>query len=108
MRNTTLLALALTGVLVQRGLAEEKAEPPKKWETSAAAGLTLTSGNSETFLATVTLDTRRKWTRDEFAAGLGFGYGESEVTIDSSVTPPITEDQKTTQFGTAYAQYNHL
>jgi len=104
MRSTTLLALALAGVFVQPGFAEEKAAPPKKWETSAAAGLTLTSGNSETFLATVTLDTKRKWTKDEMAAGIGFGYGESEVTDSLGVT----DNEKTTQFGTAFAQYNHL
>jgi putative salt-induced outer membrane protein YdiY len=108
MRCTIILALALAGVFVQSGIGQETPPPPKKWETSAAAGLTLTSGNSETFLATVTLDTKRKWTKDEFAAGLGFGYGESEVEVDDGAGGTIVSNEKTAQFGTAYAQYNHL
>jgi putative salt-induced outer membrane protein YdiY len=42
--------------------------------------------------------------KDEVAAGLAFGYGESEVTDSLGVT----DNQKTTQFGTAYGQYNRL
>jgi len=108
MQIKTIIALALAGGGVQCGLAQEQTPPPKKWETSAAAGLTLTSGNSETFLATVTLDTKRKWAKDEFAAGLGFGYGESEVEVPDGLGGTITDNAKTTQFGTAFAQYNHL
>ena len=35
------------------------------WVTTAAAALTLTRGNSETFLATLSLDTKAKWEKDE-------------------------------------------
>jgi len=35
--------------------------PPPKWDTTAAAAVTLTRGNSETFMATLSLDTKRKW-----------------------------------------------
>ena len=88
-----LTALALTGAWVHNSLAQDATAEAtkKKWETSAAAGLTLTSGNSETFLATVTFDTKRKWEKDEFGAGLGFGYGESEVEVtDNTTVPPTT------------------
>ena len=104
MRTKTILTLALAGTLAQSGLAQST----NKWETSAAAGLTLTSGNSETFLATVSLDTKRKWVKDEAAAGMAFGYGESQVEVTDSLGATITDNEKTTQFGTAYVQYNRL
>jgi len=109
MQSKVILTLALAGAFVHSGVAANAAaESKKKWETSAAAGLTLTSGNSETFLATVTLDTKRKWEKDEFVAGLGFGYGESEVEVDDGAGGTIVSNEKTAQFGNAYAQYNHL
>jgi putative salt-induced outer membrane protein YdiY len=110
MNSKNLLAVILAITTFHTGLAQEPAAaaPKPKWETTAAAGLTLTSGNSETFLATVTLDTKRKWEQDEFGAGLAFGYGESEVEVDDGLGGTITQDEKTTQFGNAYAQYNHL
>ena len=110
MYNKTLLAVTLATAAIHAGLAQEPAAtaPKPKWETTAAAGLTLTSGNSETFLATLTLDTKRKWEQDEFGAGLAFGYGESEVEVDDGAGGTITSDEKTTQFGTVYTQYNHL
>ena len=40
----------------------------QSWVTTAAAGLTLTRGNSENFLATLSLDTKRKWERDELSS----------------------------------------
>lgn len=101
MKTNILTALALGCALVN--LQAEDA-PKKTWETSAAVGLTLTKGNSETFLATLTLDTKRKWDHDEVSAGLAFGYGESEVTDSAGVT---TTD-KNTDFGAAFGQYNHL
>ena len=74
-------------------------EPPKKWDTTAAAALTLTRGNSESFLATISLDTKRKWTRDELAFGIAGGYGESTVNDVNS---------KNTEFIKGFGQYNHL
>ena len=53
---------------------------PPGWETSAAAGVTLTRGNSDTLLATLSLDTKRKWERDEAFAGVSGGYGENDDT----------------------------
>src|SRR6185503_11816149 len=76
----------------QAALATPK---PPGWETSAAAGVTLTRGNSDTLLATLTLDTKRKWEKDEFLAGIAGGYGENNQI-------------KNTEFLKGYAQYNHL
>jgi putative salt-induced outer membrane protein YdiY len=59
--------------------AVQAAEPEKKgWETTAAAGFTLTSGNSETMLFTAGLESKRKWDKTEAAYGLSAGYGKSE------------------------------
>jgi putative salt-induced outer membrane protein YdiY len=102
--NKNIMTALVCGCALTQAVAQEAQLPKKNWDTSAAAGLTLTSGNSETFLATLTLDTKRKWEKDEFAAGIGFGYGESEITDSLGNS---TKD-KTTDFGAAYAQYNHL
>jgi putative salt-induced outer membrane protein YdiY len=69
--------------------------PPNPWETTAAAGLTLTRGNSDTLLLTVGLDTKRKWDRNEAAFGVAGGYGENN-------------DVKNNEFVTAFGQYNRL
>ncbi len=74
-------------------------EPPKKWDTTAAAALTLTRGNSESFLVTLSLDTKRKWARDELAFGVAGGYGESTVNDVNT---------KNTEFINGFGQYNHL
>jgi putative salt-induced outer membrane protein YdiY len=98
-------AIALAAVLVFVGLelgyaADGAAAAPKKgWESSAAVGLTLTRGNSETFLATLSLETKRKWERDEVALGISGGYGESTSNDIYS---------KNTEFLQAYGQFNHL
>jgi putative salt-induced outer membrane protein YdiY len=64
-----------------------------------AAALTLTRGNSETLLATLSLDSKRKWARDEASPGISGGYGESKVNDVNT---------KNTEFVQAYGQYNHL
>ena len=79
--------------------ADAPAEPPKKWDTTAAAGLTLTRGNSETLLGTLSLETKRKWEKDELMFGVSGGYGESKVNDVNT---------KNTEFIQGYGQYNHL
>jgi len=78
-------------------VAATNAPPPKAppWETTAAAGLTLTRGNSHTLLGTLNLDTKRKWDRNEAALGVAGGYGEDR-------------DVKNTEFLNAFGQYNRL
>ena len=79
--------------------AEEAAAKTNKWETTAAAGLTLTRGNSETFLATLSLDTKRKWEKDEAFLGISGGYGENTVN---------GVNNKNTEFVQGFGQYNRL
>jgi putative salt-induced outer membrane protein YdiY len=71
------------------------ASPKIPWESTAAAGLTLTKGNSDTLLVTLSLDTKRKWDRNEAAFGIAGGYGEND-------------NVKNNEFLNAFGQYNRL
>ena len=91
------------------------AEPEKKkgWESVASAGVTLTRGNSETFLGTVGINAQRKWARDEILLGASAGYGENTVTGARGSDPlkpgvkPV-EQNTTDEFAKGFGQYNHL
>jgi len=100
-RRSIVLGAALVCVSGVLNAAESvpAPEPPKGWETTAAAAITLTRGNSETFLGTLSLDTKRKWERDEILLGVSGGYGDSKT--DGATT-------KNTEFVQGYGQYNHL
>lgn len=74
---------------------EAKPAVAKGWESTAAAGLTLTRGNSDTLLGNINLLSSRKWWRDEVSFGGSFTYGETEST-------------KTTETLQGFGQYNHL
>ncbi|MCX6926529.1 MAG: DUF481 domain-containing protein [Verrucomicrobia bacterium] len=56
--------------------------PPKTppWDISAAAGLTLTRGNSETLLTTANITAARKWGQNELGFGTDGAYGENSGT----------------------------
>lgn len=95
---------ALVAITAMQGgsftaLAEDKPAEKKGWETTAALGATLARGNSETFLGTLTLDSKRKWEHDEAAFGVAAGFG------DSTTTGVYT---KNTQFVRGFGQYNRL
>jgi putative salt-induced outer membrane protein YdiY len=100
-RRAMTLAAALAGVGSGLAFAADEAAPaPRKgWETTAAAAATLTRGNSKSFLGTLSLDTKRKWERDEAALGISAGYGESTVNNVTS---------KNTEFVQGFGQYNRL
>lgn len=92
------LALALAA-----GVAPVQAQDAKKddkgWETVGSAGLTLTRGNSKNLLATLGVDSVRKWSKDEALLGAKMAYGNT--TVDG--------DKRTTQHEIkGYGQFNHL
>ena len=92
----------LVGCGIASGQGAAAAPPPPEtlgWVTTAAAGLTLTRGNSETFLATLSLDTKRKWEKDEVFLGVSGGYGNNTVN-DAEVV--------NTEFIQGFGQYNRL
>jgi putative salt-induced outer membrane protein YdiY len=89
------LSAGLSGGVAHAQVATTTVPKDPGWETSAAAGLTLTRGNSDTLLTTLSLDTKRKWEMDEAFAGVSGGYGKNDGT-------------KNTEFIKGYAQYNRL
>jgi putative salt-induced outer membrane protein YdiY len=92
-----------TPVLLLSAVCLSAAET-NKWETSAAAGLSLTRGNSETLLATIGINSTRKTADDEILLGAAGAYGEN--TVEDKTTGK-DDTQKTAQSLSAYGQYNH-
>jgi putative salt-induced outer membrane protein YdiY len=80
---------------------EIKPEEKKGWESVASAGLSLTRGNSENFLATASINSSRKWTDDELLLGASGGYGKTKDRSTDNET-------KTDDYIKGFAQWNHL
>lgn len=83
-----------------------------RWDSSAAFGLTLTRGNSETLLSTLSLKAVRKATNSEVLLGATGSYGET-TTEKTIVLPDGTrredEETRTTAANVAaYGQFNYL
>src|SRR5262249_15576705 len=101
-------ALSLIGLLV--GATSLKADdatnaPPKPhWESVASADLTMTRGNSHTFLGAITINSTRKSPKDEFLLGGSAGYGDT-TTKQADGSEVKTE---TANFLKGYGQWNHL
>lgn len=80
--------------------AADAAKPEDKgWETIGSAGLTLTRGNSKNLLATLGVDSVRKWSKDEALLGAKVAYGNTTVDGEKNTTQ---HDIK------GYGQFNHL
>lgn len=95
------ILLAVAGIV----RADDTNAPPKAhWESVASADLTLTRGNSQSFLATLSLNTTRKWTNNEVLLGAGAGYGDTT----SRNTTGANTTTKTEDFLKGFGQYNHL
>ncbi len=78
------------------------APPPKPWQNKITAGVTLSRGNSDSVMATVGAESKRKWNdHDELFLNAAFGYGE---TKDKATGDYIKSDD----YFTASAQWNHL
>ena len=106
--NLLACGVAVAGLLMI-GAAIAQAEEPvpetkKRWETIAAAGLTLTKGTHDTFLATAGLNTSRKWDQNEAALGISGGYGEDTDKSFGTNKPTVVNNQFIQGFG----QYNRL
>lgn len=73
--------------------------PPPKWTGSAAAGVTLTRGNSDTVLATLTFAADKKWEQNELSLGSDAAYGQSKINGTENTTAESLH---------GFAQYNRL
>jgi putative salt-induced outer membrane protein YdiY len=106
----TAAAMLAACIVVGTGAAANapatNAPPAKKgWESVASAGVTLTSGNSKTFLATIGLNANRKWSHDEILLGASAGYGE---TTTGTRAPDDNRTDVTQEYVKGFSQYNHL
>ncbi len=99
------VVMLLPGSNALRAEDAKPAEPPKpKWESVASVDLTLTRGNSRSFLASTTINTQKKWAMDEVLLGGSAGYGNATTKSSSGVeTTSETQD-----FLRGFGQYNHL
>jgi putative salt-induced outer membrane protein YdiY len=95
--STASLCLAAAGATQAQVTQPPPVElpPAPKWETSVNAGLSYTSGNSDTLLVTAGIDTKRKGEHDEWAFGAKGAYGTSEGDANN-------------ELAAGYGQYNHL
>jgi len=93
--HTRLTLAFITGVLVVSGIAQEEQqeEPPtkSKWERSAAAGLTLNNGNSDTILFTLNVIGTKKWRKNELLLSADGSYGESDGVKNSDYIRGISQ-----------------
>lgn len=74
-----------------------------KWVSDVSAGLTLTRGNSQTTLASLTAATDRKTDVNEWSIGANATYGKAKVTQGD-----ITINSTTAQQAGGFVQYNQL
>jgi putative salt-induced outer membrane protein YdiY len=101
--NRPSFAAVLAAMLLIGAAVVQAAEPEAKkgWETTAAAGMTITSGTKDTLLVTAGLTTIRKWERDEAGFGISGGYGQDNNNDQK-------ETKANTEFLQGFGQYNHL
>ena len=90
------------------GNISANAATTNKWEGSAAAGVTLTKGNSDTFLGNITLNAARKAARDEILLGASATYGTTETEVELPNGVSYDDKDTTTANAGAFGQYNHL
>ena len=84
--TASILALASAFPALAAETPATEAPPAPKWESSAALGLTVTGGNSETLLGTVNIATGKKWDKNELSFGVDGAYGESEINDEKEET----------------------
>jgi len=114
LRNLTLIAglgLAMLCNPLRANAADATPTAPNMWQSSIAAGATLTRGNSETFLGTLAAGTGKKWNQNELAFGADIAYGTSTVeTKNPSTNGPAKIKQTDTTAETihGFGQYNRL
>lgn len=96
-----LLAAGTASVHAQLQTNTPPVKPKAVWKSTAAAGLTLTSGNSETTLATLSAGTDRKTDQDEWTFGTDGAYGRSKA-------PGQTVTTTTAELLHGFSQFNWL
>jgi putative salt-induced outer membrane protein len=99
-----LSAISAVSVHAQVSTNTPPVAPPKpkaEWKSSAALGLTVTSGNSETTLGTATAGTDRKTDHNELSLGADGAYGTSKAHGQATTTTTANSVH-------GFSQYNQL
>lgn len=97
------LALAVMAVASPVQAQDAKAED-KGWESTAGAGVSLSRGNTKNFLATISADSQRKWSKDEVLLGAKAGYGKTSTPAPG----PGQNETRTEGYIKGNSQFNHL
>ena len=103
----SLAAVAMTFAVLagQTSVQAADAKPEDKgWESNAGAGVSLARGNTKNFLATISIDSTRKWTKDEALLGAKAGYGKTTTPAPG----PGQDENRTEGFAKGFGQFNHL
>lgn len=104
----TVAALAAFCTPTTSHAADTNPSTTNKWESSIAAGLTLTRGNSSTFLGTLSLGTGKKWDQNELSMGADATYGTTKETINLGGGAKTTQTDTTAESLHGFLQYNRL
>jgi putative salt-induced outer membrane protein len=96
-----LFAAGVFSVQAQVQTNSPPTKPKAKWESSAAAGLTLTRGNSSSTLATLSATTDGKWDQSELSLGADATYGRTK-------SPGQTTATTSAELLHGFVQYNWL
>ena len=103
-----LVLLSATGVVSLHAQIQTNTPPPPEkpkpvWKSSAAVGLTMTSGNGESTLATLTAGTSRKTDQDEWLLGADGAYGTSKAPGQTNTTTTANSVHGFTQFNELFS-----
>lgn len=79
--------------------AQDVVTTTNKWQGSVAAGLTLTRGNSDTELGTLSIATGKKWNQNELLFGADGTYGKTKQDGKNNTTAESLH---------GFGQYNRL
>jgi putative salt-induced outer membrane protein len=98
------IAVLFAGFGVCATLAQSAApgtNPPPRWQSSAALGLTLTRGNSDTTTLSIGAITQKKWDANDLSLGADGLYGTQKSAGAASTT-------ETADLLHGFVQYNRL
>ena len=95
-QNRLLCGIAFATALTATGSSAIAQSAPtstsgSKWESSAALGFTLSTGNSETLLGTADFNGTKKWDAYEWIVGANLTYGENDGTRNADSQRVLTQ-----------------
>lgn len=109
MKSIRIALLVLSAAILWRpGTVVAQGAATNRWDATAGVGLTITRGNSDTLLSTLTFKAVRKTTNNEVLLGASGTYGEATTETTRENGDKHDETSKTAANISAYGQFNHL